>query len=58
MDDSMEQGYRGSGYLNEGMDFWKMGLDENKGDLLKEIEEHESEVEEIEKRTPPINKRC
>jgi hypothetical protein len=35
------------------MDFWKMGLGENKDDLLKEIEELESEVEEIEKRIPP-----
>jgi predicted nuclease with TOPRIM domain len=30
-----------------------MGLDKDKGDLLKEIEELESEVEEIEKRIPP-----
>ena len=30
-----------------------MGLDEDKNSLLKEIEELESEVEEIEKRIPP-----
>jgi predicted nuclease with TOPRIM domain len=35
------------------MDFSNMGLDKDKNSLLKEIEELESEVEEIKKRIPP-----
>ena len=30
-----------------------MGLDKNKNSLLKEVEELENEIEEIEKRIPP-----
>ena len=36
-----------------GMDFRNMGLDKNKSSLLKEIEELENEIAEIEKSIPP-----
>jgi hypothetical protein len=35
------------------MEFSGMGLDENRNDLIKEIAELESEIEEIEKSIPP-----
>ena len=35
------------------MEFSRMGSGENQDDLLKEIKELESEIEEIEKRIPP-----
>ena len=35
------------------MDFRNMGLDKNKSSLLKEIEELENEIAEIEKSIPP-----
>jgi predicted nuclease with TOPRIM domain len=35
------------------MDFRNMGLDGDKNSLLKEIEDLESEIEEIKKRIPP-----
>lgn len=37
----------------ERMDFWNMGLDEDKNSLLKEIEELENEIKEIEKSILP-----
>jgi hypothetical protein len=39
--------------VNGRKDFSKMGLDEDKNCLLKEIEDLESEIEEIKKRIPP-----
>jgi hypothetical protein len=39
------------------MDFSNMGLDGDKNILLKEIEELESEIEEIKKRIPPHSAR-
>lgn len=53
MSNSTGQGCRGSGGLNEGMDFRNMGLDKDKNSLLKEIEDLKSEIEEIKKRIPP-----
>ena len=34
-------------------DFSHMGMDKNKNDLVREVDELESEIEEIEKRIPP-----
>jgi hypothetical protein len=53
MSNSTGQGCRGSGHLNEGMDFRNIGLDKDKNSLLKEIEDLKSELEEIKKRIPP-----
>jgi len=53
MPNSTEQDCKGSGRLNEGMDFRNMGLDKDKNSLLTEIEDLKSEIEEIKKRIPP-----
>jgi hypothetical protein len=39
------------------MDFWNIGLDEERNSLLKEIRELQNEIEEIEKSIPPHDDR-